>query len=119
VWLESYNLSTDALSKKLAARHLGPYTIMGLVGPSSYCLDIPKTWRIHDVFHTGLLSQTKDDTIIRRALAPMPIVQMQDMELWVINHFVNSQWFCGKFQLQLSGSISRGILYLTFRGPMT
>jgi hypothetical protein len=36
VWLEAYNLSTDAPSKKLAAKRLGPYTITKLVGPSSY-----------------------------------------------------------------------------------
>jgi hypothetical protein len=63
VWLEAYNLSTDAPSKKLAAKCLGPYTIMELVGPSSYHLDIPIGWRLHNVFHGGLLSRTRDDTI--------------------------------------------------------
>jgi transposase InsO family protein len=58
VWLEAYNLSTDAPSKKLAAKRLGPYTVTGLVGPSSYQLDIPIGWRLHNVFHAGLLSQT-------------------------------------------------------------
>ena len=28
VWLEAYNLSTDTPSKKLAAKRLGPYTIL-------------------------------------------------------------------------------------------
>jgi hypothetical protein len=58
VWLESYNLSTDALSKKLAAKRLGPYTVEKLVGPSSYQLNIPVRWKIHNVFHAGLLLQT-------------------------------------------------------------
>jgi hypothetical protein len=63
VWLEAYNLSTDAPLKKLAAKHLGPYTVTEVVGPSSYCLDIPIGWRLHNVFHAGLLSHTQDDTI--------------------------------------------------------
>jgi hypothetical protein len=29
------------------------------------------------------------------------VVCIQDKELWVINRFVNSQWFCGKFQLKV------------------
>jgi hypothetical protein len=101
VWLESYNLSTDAPSKKLAAKRLGLYRVQKLVGPSSYQLDIPATWRIHNVFHAGLLSCTRDDTIAGRIPEPAPVVRLQDKELWVIDWFVNSHWFCGKFQLKV------------------
>jgi hypothetical protein len=90
VWLEAYNLSTDALSKKLAAKHLGLYTVTELVGPSSYQLDIPVGWRLHNIFHAGLLSCTKEDTIPGQHPTPAPIVHMQDKELWVIDCFVNS-----------------------------
>ena len=101
VWLESYNLSTDAPSKKLAAKRLGPYTILELVGPASYRLDIPVSWKVHNIFHVGLLSQTKEDTIPGCIPASQPTVKIQDQELWVIDHFVNSQWFRGKFQLKI------------------
>ena len=101
VWLESYNLSTDAPSKKLAAKRLGPYTILEQVGNSSYRLDILVTWRVHNVFHAGLLSRTKDDTIPGRNPAPQPMIRIQDQELWVIDCFVNSRWFRGKFQLKI------------------
>jgi hypothetical protein len=100
-WLESYNLSMDAPSKKLATRRLGPYKVQKLVGPSSYQLDIPATWRIHNVFHAGLLSRTRDDTIVGRISEPAPIVCLQDKELWVIDQFINSRWFHGKFQLKV------------------
>ena len=101
VWLESYNLSTDAPSKKLAAKRLGPYTVLELVGPASYHLDIPVNWKVHNVFHVGLLSQTKEDTIPGRVPAPQPTIKIQDQELWVIDQFVNSCWFRGKFQLKI------------------
>ena len=101
VWLESYNLSTDALSKKLAAKHLSPYMVLGLVGPASYCLDIPVSWKVHNIFHVGLLSWTKEDTIPGRVPASQPTVKIQDQELWVIDQFVNSRWFRGKFQLKI------------------
>ena len=101
VWLESYNLSTDAPSKKLPAKRLGPYTILESVGPSSYRLDIPATWRVHNVFHAGLLSRTREDTIPGRVPTPEPKVQIRQQELWVIEKFVNSRWFRGKFQLKI------------------
>jgi hypothetical protein len=101
VWLEAYNLSTNAPSKKLAAKRLGPYTVTELVGLSSYRLDIPVGWKLHNVFHTGLLSRTQDDTIVGRHPEPAPVVRIQDKELWVIDRFVNSCWFRGKFQLKV------------------
>ena len=101
MWLESYSLSTDAPSKKLAAKRLGPYTVLELVGPASYRLDIPVSWKIHNVFHVGLLSQTKEDTIPGRIPATQPMVKIQDQELWVIEKFVNSWWFRGRFQLKI------------------
>ena len=67
VWLELYNISTGAPSKKLAAKHFGPYTILEPVGLSSYRLDIPATWKVHNIFHAGLLSRTKEDTFLYRS----------------------------------------------------
>jgi len=101
VWLESYNLSTDAPSKKLAAKRLGPYEIFEVIGPASYRLDIPTSWRIHNAFHVSLLSRTREDTIPGRAAPPQPRVTLNEQELWVIDRFVNSCWFRGKFQLKV------------------
>ena len=90
VWLESYNLSTDTPSKKLAAKRLGPYTILERVGSTSYHIDIPVTWQVHNVFHASLLSCTKEDKIVGQVPDPQPVVQIQDQELWVIDSFINS-----------------------------
>jgi len=65
VGLEAYNLSTDA-PKKSVARQLGPYEIAETIGPVSYHLNIPTHWRVHNVFHAGLLSRTKEDAISGR-----------------------------------------------------
>ena len=93
VWLESYNLSTDAPSKKLGAKRLGPYEVLERVGPTAYRLSIPAAWRVHNVFHASLLSRSKVDTIPGRVPAAAPPVRIQDEDLWVIDHFVNSCWF--------------------------
>jgi len=101
VWLEAFNLSTDALSKKLTAKHLGPYEVLEQIGSTAYCLSIPLTWHVHNVFHASLLSCTKEDTILGCVPTPQPIVRLAQQELWVIDQFVNSRWFRGKFQLKV------------------
>jgi hypothetical protein len=101
VWLEGKNLSTDAPSKKLGAKRFGPYEILDRISPTAYKLNIPLNWRIHNVFHVSLISKTKEDTVLGRNPAPQPVVKLTDQELWVIDKFVNSRWFRGKFQLKV------------------
>uniref|UniRef100_A0A0W0FSP0 Reverse transcriptase-rnase h-integrase n=1 Tax=Moniliophthora roreri TaxID=221103 RepID=A0A0W0FSP0_MONRR len=59
VWLEAKNLVTGYPSKKLAPKREGPFTILKVLGPVTYKLDLPHQWRIHPVFHAALLSPYK------------------------------------------------------------
>jgi hypothetical protein len=59
VWLEGTHLRTQQLKAKLDAKRFGPFAISAKLGPITYRLDIPKTWknaRIHPVFHSSLLT---------------------------------------------------------------
>jgi hypothetical protein len=41
---------------KLAPRFVGPYPIIGRVGPATYCLELPESMLdIHNVFHVSQL----------------------------------------------------------------
>lgn len=55
VYLSTTNLRTTRPAAKLAERRIGPFRILKLVSPVSAQLDLPKTYRIHDVFHVSLL----------------------------------------------------------------
>jgi len=55
VWLDARNLKT-AYPKKFAPKREGPFKITEVLGPLTYRLDIPKRWKIHNVFHATLLS---------------------------------------------------------------
>jgi hypothetical protein len=44
------------LSKKIAPKHKGPFKIKEILSPVTYRLDLPKHWKIHDVFHASLLT---------------------------------------------------------------
>ena len=54
VWLDSWNLKTF-YHKKMAPKREGPFKTVEVLGPLTYQLKLPKSWRIHDVFHTTLL----------------------------------------------------------------
>jgi hypothetical protein len=56
VWLESKNLATLYLSKKIAPKREGPFKIKEILSPVTYRLDLPERWKIHDVFHASLLT---------------------------------------------------------------
>ena len=55
VWLDARNLKIKAPSKKLSPRRYGPYPITRQVSPVTYQLQLPKSLRIHNVFHVDLL----------------------------------------------------------------
>lgn len=57
MWLDGKNLRLQVPSVKLAPRRHGPFEIAEVMGPVTYRLNIPATWkRIHPVFHASLLT---------------------------------------------------------------
>ena len=54
VWLDSRNLRTN-YHKKMAPKREGPFKIVKVLGPLTYKLELPESWRIHDTFHATLL----------------------------------------------------------------
>src|SRR5271169_4730844 len=45
---------------KLAPKRFGPFRIEKSIGPGSYRLKLPETWKIHPVFHSTLLLPYKE-----------------------------------------------------------
>ena len=59
VWLEATNLRLQYPSRKLAPQRLGPFERSQVLSPIVYRLRLPPTWKVHNVFHTSLLSPYK------------------------------------------------------------
>lgn len=55
VLLRHDNIATTQESKKLAPKFLGPYPIIAKISDLVYKLKLPKTLRIHDIFHVFTL----------------------------------------------------------------
>ena len=60
VWLEGCNLKSDRPSIKLSAKRYGPFKITKVLSPITYQLQLPLSWKIHDVFHVDLLTPYKE-----------------------------------------------------------
>ena len=56
VWLNSKYIKTKR-NRKLKAKFFGPFRVLHPIGKQAYKLELPKKWRIHDVFHVSLLEQ--------------------------------------------------------------
>ena len=56
VWLDGRNITPFRPMKKLAEKRYGPFEILERIGPSSYKLKLPTTWKgVHPVFNEVLL----------------------------------------------------------------
>uniref|UniRef100_A0A8C5QNB5 Gypsy retrotransposon integrase-like protein 1 n=1 Tax=Leptobrachium leishanense TaxID=445787 RepID=A0A8C5QNB5_9ANUR len=55
VWLSTRHIKLWVPSHKLAPRFIGPYRVLRRINPVSYALELPKSLRIPNSFHTSLL----------------------------------------------------------------
>ena len=57
VYLETTNLKTDRLAKKLDDKRFSPFEVIEKIGTSTYKLKLPDTWPvIHPTFHNSYLT---------------------------------------------------------------
>ena len=92
------HIQTDKPSKKLDDKRYGPFTIIEIVGPHAYKLDLPATMRIHPVFNTVKLRPYVPDPIIGRPVDPRPppvITEGEEPE-WEIEYIKDSKLVRGR-----------------------
>ncbi len=62
VWLDTSHLKLLHQKAKLTPKCLGPFKIIQEISPVAYRLELPPNWRIHNVFHTSLLTPYYETT---------------------------------------------------------
>jgi len=66
-----------------------------------YQLEPPAQWKIHDVFHVNVLSEATHDTILNCTNPAPPPVKVNDEHFWVMEKYLDSQWFWNWFQFKI------------------
>jgi hypothetical protein len=56
LWLDARNLRTSYPSQKLTPKRYGPFRVIKVISHTSYQLELPPQWKIHNVFHASYLS---------------------------------------------------------------
>ena len=91
VWLLRRNIKTIRPSSKLDVRRLGPYSVIGPVGTSSYRLDLLGTMRIHPVFHVSLLEPHVANTFPGRIQSTPHSIAVEGFEEFEVREILDSK----------------------------
>ena len=77
VWLDTRHLKMN-YHKKMAPKREGPFEIEEVLGPVTYQLKLPESWKIHKVFYATLLQPYKENKVYGENYPqPLPDVKME------------------------------------------
>ena len=95
IWLSNQNLKTS-YNKKITTKQEGPFQIKEVLGPVTYCLELPRSWKIHDSFHAGLLSPFKQNDVHGPAYTRPPPENIEGHQEYKVDHIKKHSRYCGK-----------------------
>jgi hypothetical protein len=87
VWLDTRNIKTNQ-HKKIGPKREGPFEITKVIGPVTYQLKLPKTWKIHNVFHTALLRQYKETKVYGANFPKPPPELIEGEEVYEVEKII-------------------------------
>jgi len=88
VWLDMRNFRMN-YNKKIQPKREGPFKISKTLGPVSYRLDLPKTWKIHNVFHPIHLKDYSENEQYGPHRIPPPPDLIEGEYEQEVDHIVN------------------------------
>ena len=87
VWLDTRNLKTNH-HKKIGPKREGPFKIIMIIGPVTYQLNLPKSWKIHNVFHATLLRQYKETEVYGANFPKPPPELIEGEEVYKVENIL-------------------------------
>jgi transposase InsO family protein len=92
VWLDTRNFRTF-YNKKIRPKREGPFKILTKLGKVSYKLDLPKTWKIHNVFHPIHFKPFVQTEEYGQARRPLPPILVDQEEQYEVDHIIRHRKF--------------------------
>ncbi|CCO33411.1 Retrotransposable element Tf2 155 kDa protein type 3 [Rhizoctonia solani AG-1 IB] len=90
VWLLASNITSQQPNKKLDHKQYGPCPVRERIGSHAYCLALPETMKIHDVFHVSLLTAYKSDPEFKCHFTLLPpVITAEGKEEYQVVKFVD------------------------------
>jgi hypothetical protein len=94
VWLEGTNITPFRPMKKLAEKRYGPFQVLKKIGPSSYKLKLPTTWKgVHPVFNEILLVPFIQPLSTQSPIHPPPTVQGNEHDHYEVEAILDTRKF--------------------------
>jgi Chromo (CHRromatin Organisation MOdifier) domain len=93
VWLEGTNLKTSHPTRKFAPRRYSPFPITDVISLVVYCLTLPPSWKIHNVFHVSLLTPYKETEEHRLNFAELPPELIEEQEEYEVEQVLASRLY--------------------------
>ncbi|GME32536.1 reverse transcriptase domain protein [Neofusicoccum parvum] len=103
VYLLRKNIKTKRPNNKLDFKKIGPFEIAEKLGKVNYRLKLPKTMRIHPVFHVALLEPAPANaTLLRQTEEMRPEnPDADENQDWVVEKVLDSGYINGQFKYLL------------------
>ena len=96
-WLLRRYIQTERPSDKLDDKKLGPFRITKVIGSHARKLELPKSMKIHPVFHVSLLEQHVTGSERYEVPTPQPVV-IEGEEEWEVERIEDHRRQQGKTQ---------------------
>src|SRR6266478_2530328 len=93
VWLEATHLKTTHPTAKLSPRRYGPFKKTKKLSQVVYQLSIPQQWKIHNIFHTALLTPYKEMEEHRPNYHEPPPDVIEGEPEWEVEQIVGARCF--------------------------
>jgi Chromo (CHRromatin Organisation MOdifier) domain len=98
VWLEGKHLQTTHPSVKMHPKHFGPFKVTDILGKTTYRLELPSHWKIHNTFHASLLLPYKETKEHGHNFTDPPLELIEGQEEWEVEQILDLRLYRQKRQ---------------------